>query len=118
MATPLPPPGRNGNGRSDSVRRQVSIVMVVIVLGVAFIVLAALVTLLGDPDAGEPRVVLKVEPQPRAPSEVIAQTPQGPAGTPPNSSAALIAGNGVIITDPALTEQTNDGPIPAIAADG
>jgi uncharacterized protein len=49
---------------------------------------------------------------------VIAQTPQGPAGTPPSSSAALIAGNGVIITDPALTEQTNDGPIPAIAADG
>jgi len=115
MASPVPPPGRNGNGRSDSVRRQVSVVTMVMVLGVAFIILAALISLLGDPDAGEPRVVLKVEPHVRVPADVISQPPPGPA---PSSSAALIAANGVIITDPALTEQTPDGPIPVIAPDG
>ena len=115
MASPLPP-GRNGNGRSDSMRRQVSVVTVVMVLGVAFLILAALITLLGDPDAGEPRVVLKVGPQPRGPAEVLSQTPQSSGS--PSSSAALIAANGVVITDPALTEETSDGPLPIIAGDG
>jgi len=71
---------------------------------------------LGDPDAGEPKVVLKVLPQARGPNEVLAQAPPTPSG--PSSTAALIAANGVIITDPALTEATGDGPIPIIAKDG
>jgi uncharacterized protein len=119
MASPTPPgpaPQRYGGRRSDSTRRQVSVVTVVMVLGVAFIILAALITWLGDPDAGEPRVVLKVLPQARSPNEVISATPQGP-GTGPSSAAALVA-NGIIITDPALLEETADGPIPVIAADG
>ncbi|MBI1210160.1 MAG: divergent polysaccharide deacetylase family protein [Alphaproteobacteria bacterium] len=118
MASPLPPPGRNGTDRRANARRQVSILTLVIVLVVAFVVLAALIIWLGDPDAGEPKVVLKVEPHPQVPAEVVAQTPQTPTGPAPSSSAALIAANGIVITDPALTEQTNDGPVPIIAADG
>lgn len=99
-------------------RRQVSIITLVMVLGVAFAVVAALITFLGDPDAGQPKIVLKIEPHPQAPSEVIAQTPPTPSGPTPASSAALIAANGVVITDPALTEQTPDGALPIIGADG
>ena len=115
MASPVPPPGRNRNGRSDSMRRQVSVVTMVMVLGVAFLIVAALITLLGDPDAGEPKVVLKVEPRLQMPTDVSAQPPPGPAAS---TSGALLAANGVIITDPALTEKTNDGLVPIISADG
>src|SRR6185436_9079610 len=59
----------------------------------------------------------KVQPQPRGPSEVLSATPQTPGGGP-SSAAALIAANGIVITDPALTEETTDGPVPVIAADG
>src|SRR5262250_3861288 len=108
MASPLPH-SRNGNGRGgDGVRRQISIVTVAVVFAVAFVVVYGLILAFGDPDAGEPKVVLKVEPQPRAPSEVISQTPQAPPGAAPSSSAALIAANGVVISDPTLTEQAND----------
>src|SRR5690242_15302334 len=118
MASPLPPP-RNGTGRGgDGVRRQISVVTVAVVFAVAFVVVYGLILAFGDPDAGEPKVVLRVEPQPRAPSEVVAQTPQASTGATPSSSGALIAANGVIISDPALTEQTPDGAVPIIAADG
>jgi polysaccharide deacetylase 2 family uncharacterized protein YibQ len=113
MASPTPT--GNGSGRYDNRRTQVSVITVTMVLGAALLVLALLVLWLGDPDAGEPRLVLKVLPQARIPSEVFSQTPP-PGG--PSSSAALIAADGTVITDPALTEETGDGPIPIIAADG
>jgi len=117
MASPSSPD--NGNWRGGEVRRQISVVTVVMVLGVAFLVLAALVSLLGDPDAGEPKIVLRIQPQPRGPSEVLSQTPpKQPGSTSSTSSAALIAANGIVITDPALTEVTSDGAVPVIAGDG
>ncbi len=117
MASPSSP--GNGNRRGDSARRQISVVTVAMVLGVGIAVVAALFLLFGDPDAGEPKVVLKVQPQPRGPTEVLSQTPpHQPGGGPSSSSAALIAANGIVITDPALTEQTSDGAVPIIAADG
>jgi hypothetical protein len=94
------------------------VVTVAVVFAVAFTVIYGLILTFGDPDAGEPKVVLKVEPQPRVASEVVSQTPPAQSGAAPSSAASLIAANGIVITDPALTEQTNDGAVPIIAADG
>ena len=117
MASPSSPGSGN---RGDGIRRQVSVVTVVLVLGVAFAVVAALVMLFGDPDAGEPRVLLTVAPHPRGPAEVVSQavTPTPGSATSASSSAALIAANGIVITDPALTEETSDGPLPKVGGDG
>ena len=117
MASPLPP-SRNGKKRSAGARRPFSVVTVAVVFALAFTVIYGLILTFGDPDAGEPKVVLKVLPQPRIPSEVISQAPPAQTGAAPSSAASLIAANGIIITDPALTEKTNDGPVPIIAADG
>ncbi len=115
-----PPAPHTPPRRGTSARRQISVVTVIMVLGVAFLVVAALITVLGDPDAGEPKIVLKVGPQPRGPNEVLSQTntPRMPGGAASSTSAALIAANGVVITDPTLTEETSDGPVPIIASDG
>src|SRR5882757_3782087 len=102
MASPLPGNGSRRRDSSSTMRRQVSVVTVVMVLGVAFVLLAAVITLLGDPEAGEPKVTLKVQPQARGVNEVVSATPQTPGG--PSSSSALIAANGTVISDPALTE--------------
>jgi polysaccharide deacetylase 2 family uncharacterized protein YibQ len=118
MASPLPP-NRNGIDRKSGTGRPFSVITVAVVFVVAFVVIYGLILIFGDPDAGEPRIVLKIEPHPQIPSEVISQTPPAQTGaTAPASSASLIAANGTVITDPALTEKTNDGPVPVISADG
>jgi hypothetical protein len=88
-------------------------VTVATVAGLVFIIL---VSLLGSADDAEPRQVLKIE---HAPALGVG----GPASPGPLDAAAagamsLVAVNGVVISDPSLTEMVVEGPLPKIADDG
>lgn len=107
----------------------VALFAIVIVLGVA-------VSLLGDPHAGDPVVLVdiaapdrhaaKLAPVPppaaaRPPADVVSLPQEPPAGTdaalPQKVTRPVFAGH-ALIADPALIENTPDGPLPRIADDG
>lgn len=78
---------------------------------VAFIIII-FVSLFGSADDGEPKQVIRID-----------QPPAGGVGGPaPIESAAtatsLVSAEGVVISDPALVEMADEGPLPKIADDG
>ncbi|MBS0472944.1 MAG: divergent polysaccharide deacetylase family protein [Proteobacteria bacterium] len=94
---------------------------------------AILIVLLGDPRAGDPVVHLqfahRLPPHPAAqahatpaapaaPAEAApGETPLPPAIVPAQITQAVYAGS-ALVADPALIENTPNGPLPRIAADG
>jgi hypothetical protein len=96
------------------------------------------VVLLGNPRAGEPVVHLSLPPQPPAKLVLVPGGPSAPGAKPAQPAAPspttgepalpppvvpqiitqpVYAGS-VLVADPALIEQTENGPLPKIAADG
>jgi polysaccharide deacetylase 2 family uncharacterized protein YibQ len=96
------------------------------------IVLAAAVSFLGDPHAGDPVVTVDLRgasPQHQAktatgtsaptqqPAQQSAPAPTLPADSPQKITQQVYAGS-ALVADPALTENTPVGPLPRIADDG
>jgi uncharacterized protein len=97
------------------------------------IVLAAAVSFLGDPHAGDPVVVMDLRglsPPRSAKQAPLASTPAqqavqpapptetSPAETPPRKITQQVYSGSVLLADPALVENTPIGPLPRIADDG
>ena len=83
------------------------------VAAVVILIIIILVSLFGNAEDGEPKMVIKIgrngtvgEPQPVA------------AAAPVVAGEMLTASNGAVISDPALVEMSSDGPLPRIAGDG
>lgn len=87
--------------------------------GGGVIVFGALVgiTLFGSAEDAEPKQVIKID------RTAASHGTGGPLVAQPTQPAAVAVGgltavNGIVISDPALLEASNDGPLPRIAADG
>lgn len=89
-----------------------SAIATVIAAGALLIVI--LVSLFGNAEDGEPSQVLKIERGGVPSGGGSAVHPHAPV----NAGEMLTAENGAVISDPALTEETDDGPLPMIGADG
>jgi uncharacterized protein len=94
--------------RAGAGRRSPLLAAVIAVLGV-FALLVAAIALFGSAKDGNPQVTLPLPPFART------AVPLGPA-KPPAGAARLINGN--LVFDPALSEDTPQGPLPIIGADG
>lgn len=98
------------------------------------IALAAAISFLGNPHAGDPVVVMELQgvaprphaqmaapPQtpPRQASEIAAPIPTpSPESAPPQKITRQIYSGAALVADPALVENTPAGPLPRIADDG
>lgn len=77
------------------------------------------VSVFGDAEDAEPKQVLKIEIAQHSPAgHGPAVEHAAPAAAAATAVGSLIAVNGIVISDPALLEASNDGPVPRIAADG
>jgi len=98
----------------------------------ALIVLAAGVSFLGDPHAGDP-VVMVALPGPSQPHSAQQTAPSAPTqqarppaaatqllptDSPPQKITQQVYAGGALVADPALVENTPVGPLPRIADDG
>lgn len=104
-----------------------------LVLLAALLILVAAVSLLGDPHAGDPVVVMELRKHellyPVRPAPISAapgQRSSGPAAhtevpipvPPPQEITRQVNSDGALVTDPALIENTPAGPLPRISDDG
>jgi polysaccharide deacetylase 2 family uncharacterized protein YibQ len=96
---------RNGDGKRSSAARLLSLAILMTLGATALLLL--LIAFTGSPEDGAPRVTLLLAP------------PQNPEGQPvlPLPQSARSAG-GHLVADPALIEQSEQGPLPVVAADG
>lgn len=98
--------GLFGTGLSPgTIATVIAVVVLLIVIGVS---------LLGNAEDGEPKAFIRIERGAPSGSGGHATGPTAPV----NAGEMLTAENGAVISDPALTELSNDGPLPMIGADG
>jgi polysaccharide deacetylase 2 family uncharacterized protein YibQ len=81
------------------------------IVAVVVFLIIIIVSVFGDADDGEPKQVIKIEQAP-------ASGTGGPVDATAPTAISLVAANGVVISDPALVEMGDEGPLPKIADDG